>query len=191
MPIQTHLEYRTASGLNASLGDQAQWSRFHGSLEQFSHRVDQRIAAVQKQREWTKDQSDEYMAALGKRQVEYQFKATKILASVIQPRVEAIVARFPNAGPVKIERGQTCVCRFGYCERFPASTELRLTVAHDDGIENIEVVYEVRILPVFLKYDRFDKLALPLDQLEEQRVSEWVETKLLCFLDAYLAIETG
>ena len=74
---------------------------------------------------------------------------------------------------------------------FPASTELRLTVAHDDGIENIEVVYEVRILPVFLKYDRFDKLAVSLTNVDEQRVMEWVESKLLGFLDTYLALETA
>jgi YHS domain-containing protein len=162
-----------------------------GHLEQFSRRIEQRMAAIGQQREWTKTQADEYMAALAKRQLEYQAFATKTLNSIVEPRVEELAAHFPNAGRIKIERGQACVCWFGYCERFPASTELRLTVAHDDAIENVEITYEVRILPVFLKYDSFDKLGLPLINSDDQRVIDWVEKKLLGFLDTYLAIETA
>jgi YHS domain-containing protein len=160
------------------------------SLERFSRLIDERIAAIARQREWTTAQANEYMTELAKRQLEFVAIATKVLTSVIQPRVEVLAAHFPNAGPVKLDRGQACVCWFGYCERFPASTELRLTVAHDDTIENAEVVYEVRILPAFLKYDRFDKLVLPLTHVDE-RACDWVETKLLGFLDSYLAIETA
>jgi YHS domain-containing protein len=160
-------------------------------LEQFSRRIEERTAEIESQREWTKDQSDEYMAAIVERQSEFQAEGAKLLTGMAQPRVEALAAHFPNSGPVKIEHGQACVCWFGYCDRFPASTELRLTIAHDDRLENVEISYEVRILPVFLKYDRFDKLTLPLTNLDDQRVTEWVENKLLGFLDTYLAIETA
>ena len=54
-------------------------------------------------------------------------------------------------------------------------------------IQNVEVLYELRIVPVFLKYDRSDKLHRT-DSFEPSTITTWVEAMLLRFVDTYLAV---
>ncbi len=117
--------------------------------------------------------------------------ANDFATSIIKPRMEELARRFEHADFVEVDdkEGSVWTCRFKHTPRYPASTKLILSVTHDEEIHNILLDYRLEILPVFMKYDSADQLALPISDFDEQRATEWVESKLITFLKTYLKME--
>jgi YHS domain-containing protein len=80
------------------------------------------------------------------------------------------------------------ICQFETRPRFPAATTLGFLVSHDADIENINITYSLQILPVFMSFDKRGAFSSSLDDLDESRLAEWVENRLLYFLDTYLQL---
>jgi len=53
------------------------------------------------------------------------------------------------------------------------------------------VQYKMEILPVFFQFQGHDELSMPLDAVEDDKVTAWVENKLIAFVDTYLKLETA
>jgi len=135
------------------------------------------------------------MAQFAPRRKTFEQLAGHLIGTIIRPRVEKLASYFSNAKLADDESSEHCVCRFGYCDRFPATTKIELAVEHDQRIENVIVSYELDIMPVFMKYDAYDRLTfvLPLisDASEDERVAQWVDDRLLAFIDTYLQMDRG
>lgn len=123
--------------------------------------------------------------------IDFEEVAPRLVRDIIRPRTEALVAQFPNAKCDRAEDAYRCTCWFGYRERFPADTRIELAVEHDERIENLIVRYELYIMPVFLKFEPHDGLTVPLEAVDDQTIANWVEAKLLNFLDTYLRLDRG
>ena len=156
------------------------------SLDDFSRIIDEHIAAEEVL--IAPDQLSANMAALGDRRASFDSFAALIVHQICEPRLRVVAGKFANAGPVRVNAGLRCSCDFGYSDRFPAHTSAALTVGHDACIENVEVLYEVNIIPVFLKYDRFDKLSFRVGELAPSIVIQWVEARLITFIKTYLSV---
>jgi YHS domain-containing protein len=84
-----------------------------------------------------------------------------------------------------------CACWFGFCERFPATTRIEFSIEHDARFEKPFVHFEFHMMPVFLRFNEGDNLPLAIDQIDDQRVADWVEERLTEFLNDYLCIDRG
>ena len=76
-----------------------------------------------------------------------------------------------------------------HCERFPATGELSLILSHDERVENLLVIYRLEILPIFFRFLGSDHEAFPLEVVDEKRLAERVDQRLLAFVDTYLRLE--
>ena len=117
--------------------------------------------------------------------------AVRLIANTITPRLAATISCFPNANLARSDRQDHCEASFGYCERFPASCRVEFRIEHDDLVENLVVRYEFRVMPVFHKYEPHDKLTVSIDAVDDDAIADWVEKKLLAFLDDYLRLDRG
>jgi YHS domain-containing protein len=63
-------------------------------------------------------------------------------------------------------------------------------VSRDGSAENVTLLYDLRIVPVFFRFPGHDQMMIPLDGLDEAKVADWFDEKILRFLDAYLSLET-
>jgi YHS domain-containing protein len=84
-----------------------------------------------------------------------------------------------------------CACWFGFSERFPASTKIEFAIEHDVRFEKLIVVYEMYMMPAFIKFNKQDRLTVPLTAVDDGKVADWVEERLVEFVDAYLQIDRG
>lgn len=160
------------------------------SLDHFSSRIRNEIAAAETPS--TSAQSDaEYMTGIHERTVRFNALADRVLQEIVQPRLETLGSFFPNACPARKMEPFHRTWWFGYSERFPASTKLDLYAAHDDRAETFQLEYEVLIVPVFIKYDRFDRFEASLDQFDDRRLTEWLEDRLIGFVHTYLSLGTS
>lgn len=161
------------------------------ALEEFSRQIEARLVAARHEPRWQPAETVQFMAELEPRRRRFEEIAPRLVDTIVRPRLQAVASYFPNAAPDRADRSDRSAYWFGYCERFPADTKVEIAVEHDERVDNLVIHYELYIMPVFLKFDPHDKLTMPLDKVDEVAIEDWVEAKLLGFLDTYLRIDRG
>ncbi len=162
-----------------------------GDLEEFTRQIQTRLAAARREPNWQPAETARFMAEIEPRRRVFEAIAPQLVRTIVRPRIQALASFFPNAEPDRHEHNDRCICWFGYCDRFPANTKVEIAIEHDEQIKDLIVHYELYIMPVFHKFDPHDKLTLPLDAVDKKAVADWVETKLLAFVDTYLRLDRG
>jgi hypothetical protein len=122
----------------------------------------------------------------------YQSAARHLMASVIRPRIEKVVAFFPNAllAPQEADTESQWCCRFQKTAEFPASTKISFLVSPDMALENAIVTYDLEILPIYFKFQGHDQVVVPIAAVRDGKVAAWIDAKLLDFVDVYLESQT-
>ena len=117
-------------------------------------------------------------------------EARRWMQALIVPRMERLAACFENAKfcPPDAIRPFRCACTFERTPQFPATTTLEMTLFPEESLDNGVVAYAVEILPILFQFERKDQLVVALDKPDDDRIAEWVERKLMTFLDAYLQL---
>lgn len=160
-------------------------------LIEFAQRIKEQVTAANREPHWAPGEADQYMEAVANRRERFEQLATRLIQSVIRPRLETLAGYFSNANISTKEPTGHCSYWFGYCDRFPASTKLSFAVEHDVRFDNAAICYEASMIPMFIKFNEGDRLTLPLDAVSDDSVAEWVEDRLVEFLSAYLRIDRG
>ena len=161
------------------------------ALVEFARRVKEEMMAAGREPHWKPDEAERYMAAVATRRQRFEQLASRLNEAVIQSRLETLAGYFSNASLSKDEPAGRCSCWFGYCERFPASTKVAFSVEHDVRFEKVAICYQASMMPVFIKLNERDKFTSPLEDMNDDAAADWVEQRLLGFLDAYLQIDRG
>jgi YHS domain-containing protein len=159
-------------------------------IQELDRQIQERLTAAQQQRNLHQDHLRQRMTETDARYLRFNTAADRIVQDIIRPRMELLAGRFDNA-ELEAPRSNShhVTCRFHRTDRFPASTTLDLGVAHDVRIENGLATYSLEILPIFMKFEGKDQLAFPLDTVDEGQLAEWLDRKILQFVDTYLRLE--
>ena len=161
------------------------------ALVDFAKQLEQQLMAASREPHWEPEEAERYMAEVAARRERFEQMALRLIETEIQPRLEMVASYFANASLTNNEPSGRCSCWFGYCERFPSSTKVEFAIEHDVRFEKVAVTYQASMMPVFIKLNERDKLTLPLDDVPEDSVADWVERRLLEFVDVYLRIDRG
>jgi YHS domain-containing protein len=164
----------------------------HG-LNELERRIEEKLDARQHQRELRQDHIAQRMREYEERHQRFTGLADRLMEAVVRPRLHALAQRFDNARLQENDPAgrHHAVCQFLYSDRFPASVKLELAVSRDGDFQNLQVLYDLEIIPVFFAFERRDQLTLPLTAVREERVAEWIEEKILHFVDTYLRLENA
>jgi YHS domain-containing protein len=161
------------------------------SLDEFDTAIYARIAAAAKAPNWTSAIREGYMGEMGKRLQRYDEVARHMIADLVRPRMLRLASHFSTARSDRMPHSDHSVLWFGYCERFPANVKLEFTTEHDERVEHLCVRYELAIAPSFLKFKAHDNLTLPLEAIDDDAITQWVERRMLEFVETYLQIDRG
>ncbi len=160
-------------------------------FERLERQIRQRLRSVDEKERSQQTQLQSEMAQIEQRHIRFNAVAEALMRRIIEPRLKKLVSLFDNAdllnGPESQERH--CVCCFHHSSRYPATVKLTLSVAHDAQVQRILVAYNLEILPVFFRFEGRDQMDFPLDATHEEPIIQWVEAKILAFVDTYLEIE--
>lgn len=159
-------------------------------LREFADRVAAKMHEARKIAEQSSN-AVRFMAQFESNYRQFEQAANRLLTEIVQPRMGAVARLFPGARLRPAMDEHRCVAWFGYCQRFPATARVEFSTDYDPPLDQLILRYELRIVPSFLKYDGHDKLLLPLGNVDEAHVADWVEGRLLSFLDAYLRLDQG
>jgi Cu+-exporting ATPase len=127
-----------------------------------------------------------------RRRVAYEIAERRVMDSVICPRIKKVAEFFPNAklSPATGTLNSHLLCQFDKVPDFPATTSLRFAISPDADVRNAILTYDLEILPIYFQFQGHDQLVMPLGEIDDRCVGQWVESKLLGFMDAYVRLQT-
>lgn len=160
-------------------------------LAQFRREVQQRVTAADAEPKWTAEAAARYMSGLDPRRKRFVEVARHLLTNVIEPRMAVVAEPFANAQSDRRAREDRSIWWFEYCERYPVTARLEIGIGHNETIEQVQLRYDLDLMPTFFKYDAHDRFVVPLDPADDAAAVDWVEQKLLEFLGTYLTIDRG
>jgi len=140
---------------------------------------------------WTPEEAEEYMDGYGVRRQRFEQLADHLNREIIRPRLEMVTSYLANAIMQDETSPHRSVCWFEFCQRFPTVAQLEFAIEHDVRFEKLIVQTHIHMMPVFVRYNEQDNLTLPWDSIGDAIVADWVEERLLEFLDTYLRIDAG
>jgi len=128
---------------------------------------------------------------LEKRYQQYEKMRAELAERVIKPRLEEIAREVPGLQHdlKKDIDGAMLTLSFPRTPERAALIELILSISHDDSFKQVMFEYELRIIPVFIEFEKFSKLMLPLDGLKTDLVAAWLDERLLAFMKTYLNMQ--
>lgn len=152
-------------------------------------RIQERLAAAQARHRESQQKLGREMIERERLTRQFEAVAGHLIDAVVRPRVRKLASLFSNAQVMNETTGHYCRCRFEDTPDYPASTRFEFAVSLQFATASILVTYCLEIEPVLFKFDRYGQLVIPLNAVEDQKVAEWVDDKLLSFADTYVQLQ--
>jgi hypothetical protein len=110
------------------------------------------------------------------------------LREVWQPRLQALADKFGKRADVQpyIEPGRRSA-NFEFQSEL-ARIDLRFAVAPDPEVRNVVFSYDLRILPILMKFDSHDEIVFPLDDVDKKALGKWLDDRIVAFVKTYLSL---
>ena len=136
-----------------------------------------------------KSEDDQQTAEQRARHERFLKIAEDLIAEAGHP-MKTLAEKFDNATVLNTDDldGFHARCEFAHTDRYPASVELRFDITHDDDVKTIFLTKTVRILPVFLEYDRSARFVLDLENGDRAEALRWIQDQVVSFVQTYMKI---
>lgn len=117
--------------------------------------------------------------------------ASRIMESVIHPRMEELRRHFDNATITEWHGDSDfhSVCKFTHIPRFPATVSFDICLLPGDDYTRLTARSNIEILPVLMEYKRDEEKGFPLEG-SDREIGQWVEERIVEFVGTYLRLET-
>lgn len=151
-------------------------------------RIDSEFQDVQKQiASFQKAAEQEYSARQQRYQQQY-LPAVQRLVEVLKPRLQVLVDKFQDkvhVTPVVSEHQHQVTFRFSVPV---ARIELTFRVSHDADVKHLVFDQDLDVLPILMQFDKHASLTVPLDKIDEAKVCQWFDDRIVAFVKTFLAI---
>lgn len=151
-------------------------------------RIDSEFQDVQKQIASFQRAAEQEYAAREQRYQQQYLPAVKRLVEVLKPRLEVLVDKFQDkvqVTPTLTDHQQSVVFRFNVPV---ARIELTFRVSHDADVKNLVFDQDLEVLPILMQFDKHASLTVPLDRIDESKVCQWIDDRIVAFVKTFLAI---
>lgn len=159
-------------------------------VEHFDRVLHEKLDSLNKRRQERRAEFQGEMAERERRIDVLDAFALEFMQLVAKPRLEKLIACFENARlrPAEPVQGCHCGCELDHTAMFPASTTLDILMSADESASNGILSYRVEILPVFFQFEKEDHLSFPLSQPNQEVLADWLDKKLLTFVETYMRL---
>ncbi len=125
-----------------------------------------------------------------KRLEQYE-KAQARVVEVAKPRLDALARRAGERVAVTPSVSQTRRSVKFEFKSPKAYITLTFSVAPDAAVKNVVVEYDLRIVPVLWKVDSHAEFTTPIDALDEEGLTKWLDDRIVGFVELYIKINEG
>jgi YHS domain-containing protein len=158
-----------------------------GNTSSLSQRLDAEFAAViGKMKELQADQVKEYEQR--KERLVVLGKALDQVRNLWGPGLDLLVKRLGNHVKVSPKRTTSRQERDLEFESSVARVCLKFAASTDRDVQKLVLEYDLEIIPVLLHFEPHHQLELPLDKLDWQQITGWIDDRIVEFARTYLSM---
>jgi YHS domain-containing protein len=110
------------------------------------------------------------------------------LREIWRPRLELLFKKFegrvqakPHIAPSSREAS------FEFQSRL-ARVRLKLAAFTDRDIDNVILSYDLEIIPVLMRFKQHDEIAFPLDKVDKEAATKWIDDRIMDFVQTYFSM---
>jgi YHS domain-containing protein len=115
-------------------------------------------------------------------------KRLEQLSSIWRPRLEALIERFRdkvNVTPTLTASSRTANFEF---QSELARIKLWFSASTDRDVRKLVLEYRLEIIPILMQFDSQQRIEWPLDAIDEDAISDWVDDRIVDFVKTYLML---
>jgi YHS domain-containing protein len=150
-------------------------------------RIDAAFAAAeQKIKQLQKQHVEQYQER--QQRVEKLEQVLDELREISRPRLETLAKKF--ADRVKVTPHIVPGRRQATFEVDSdlARVVMKFSVTADEDVRNLVFLYDLEILPIFMKFESHSELQLPLEKVDKQALAAWIDERIMSFIGTYMAL---
>lgn len=161
------------------------------TLDDFNRRLDAEFVRLSAGIEQKRSVIDREYQQRQQRFAEEFVPAVAKVREIFAPRSEALVARFKDIVHVHADvRDDFSKIAFSFDSSL-ARVTLRFDFVHDEEVKKMILVYDLEILPILMKFENHSTLELPLSDLGDQAVTEWLEARMISFIHSFVELNAN
>lgn len=157
------------------------------AVNSLSERIDAELSAAKRRVDQYRAQHVQEYHDRQKR-LEHLEQQLDALRTIWEPRLDLLAEKFGkevNVHP-NIEFGRRSAT-FEFQSNL-ARIKLRFSVSPDPEVRKLIFTYDLDILPILMKIDSHDELELPLDAINSAELAEWLDERIVAFVQTYVAL---
>jgi YHS domain-containing protein len=110
------------------------------------------------------------------------------LREIWRPRLEALAQKFGERVDVRpnVEPGRRSAS-FEFQSDL-ARIDLRFGVMPDPEVKNVVFTYDLRIIPILMRFESHDEIEFPLDDVDTTALAKWIDDRIVNFVKTYLSL---
>jgi YHS domain-containing protein len=115
-------------------------------------------------------------------------KEMETLPDVWKPRLEALIQRFGDKAKVTPRLDSTSRTVSMHFQSELAKIHLRFSAAIDQDVRNLNLIYDLEVLPTLMQIDSHAQAEWPLNAIDRKAIGEWVDDRIVSFVKTYLSL---
>ncbi len=155
------------------------------STQELAQRIDLAFASLEDERKRIQE-TEQHEYERRKQRVAELGAVFERLTRVIRPRLEVLIQRFGDkvvATPNLAQSTQELVLNF---QSELAQISLRFQGTTDHGFRKVILNYDLRIVPVLMKFDSHAALEMALDAIDLDAAVRWTDERIVSFVHTYI-----
>jgi YHS domain-containing protein len=158
------------------------------TLDDFRSRLDAEFAMLSAGIEQRRSVIDLEYQQRQQRFMEEFVPAVAKVREIFAPRSDALIARFKEIIHVQADvRDDFSKIAFSFDSSL-ARVTLRFDFVHDEEVRQMILVYDLEILPILMKFENHSTLELPLADVDELAVTDWLESRMISFIRSFVEL---
>jgi YHS domain-containing protein len=153
-------------------------------------RIDSALTAVKDKVKQEQQQRLQDHLERQKRLEQYE-KVQAQVVEIARPRLEALAKKAGERVAVTPSVSQSRRSAKFEFKSPRAYLTLTFSVAPDAAVKNVVVEYDLRIVPVLWKVDSHAEFSTPIDALDVDGLTRWLDDRIVGFVELYIKINEG
>jgi hypothetical protein len=156
-------------------------------LNSLASRIDAEFSAVEEKRKKVQAQQTEEHQQRQKR-LEQLGKVFDELREIWRPRLELLVKKFGDrvqATPRILPSTREVTFEF---QSSQARVSLRFSASTDRDIEKVILGYELKIIPLLMRFKSHDEVEFPLNAIDKEAAAKWIDDRIVDFVQTYFSL---
>ena len=156
-------------------------------VDQLNARIDAEFnAAEQRRKDFQKREVQEHLGR--QERLERVARLLDEMKPLWRDKLTAVATKFGDRvqiTPTVTPARRDCGLKF---QSKLASIDLKFAITTDSDVRNVIFTYELRILPILMKFDSHAEISFPLEAIDREKLANWIDDRIVSFVQSYLAI---